>query len=64
MTGSPHACGEPAVRFSLSLYGAEPVDGGQALATKLEASGELLSTDENGGAGLGLYVTSFTLPSP
>lgn len=58
------ACGKPAVRFDVSLYGAAPVDGGQTLAKKLEAAGELLSTDQNGGAGLGLYVTSFTLPFP
>jgi hypothetical protein len=58
------ACGRPAVRFTLSLYVAEPVDGGQTLARKIQTSGELLATDENGGTGLGLYVAAVTFPSP
>jgi hypothetical protein len=58
------ACGQPSVRFTLSLYVAEPVDGGHTLARKLQTSGELLSTDANGGTGLGLYVAAITFPFP
>jgi hypothetical protein len=56
------ACGQSSVRFTATLYVAEPVDGGSTLTQKLQASGELLAIDANGGAGLGLYLTSFTLP--
>jgi hypothetical protein len=57
------SCGQPAVRFTASLYVAEPVgDGRTSLVQVLSVPGELLAVDENGGAGLGLYLTSFTFP--
>jgi hypothetical protein len=58
------ACGQPAVRFTLSLFVAEPVDGGQTLSQKLRVSGELLASDANGGAGVGLFVAAVTFPFP
>ncbi len=61
------ACSQSSVRFTLSLYVAEPTgDGGteKALQLKLQQSGELLAVQANGGAGPGLYVAAFTFPSP
>jgi hypothetical protein len=56
------ACGQSSVRFTLSLYVAEPSDGGMSLVLKQQQSGELLAVDANGGASPGLYVMSFTFP--
>ncbi len=68
------ACGQSSVRFTYSLWVAEPVpaDGGvdagtsgdESLVQKLSVSGELLAVDANGGASAGLYVTNFTFPVP
>lgn len=60
------ACGQSSVRFTLTLYVAEPVDGGKqmALQPKLQQSGELLALQASGGAGMGLYVAAFSLPDP
>jgi hypothetical protein len=58
------ACGQESVRFTLTLYLAEPVDGGSALQPQLTTSGELLAADANGGVGLGLYLTAFSFPYP
>ena len=58
------ACGQAAVRFTLSLLVAEPVDGGQALQQELVTSGELTAVEANGGAGMGLYLGAFSFPSP
>lgn len=53
------ACGASSVRFdfALSLAEGDPV----ALEEVLSASGELLASQANGGAALGLYVTEFTI---
>ncbi|APR83762.1 Hypothetical protein A7982_09111 [Minicystis rosea] len=56
------ACGQQAVRFTVTLYRAQPVDGGSALVETAHESGELLAIDANGGATKGLYVTAFSLP--
>jgi hypothetical protein len=57
------ACGQSSVRFTASLWVAEPVgDGGTSLVEVLSVPGELLAIDANGGSGLGLYLTSFTFP--
>jgi hypothetical protein len=58
------ACGQPSVRFTLTLYVAEPVDAGKetALQQKLQQSGELLAVQESGGVGMGLYVAAFSFP--
>ena len=56
------ACGQPSVRFTATLYVAQPTDGGSALVQALQTSGELLAVDANGGAGLGLYLASFSFP--
>jgi hypothetical protein len=56
------ACGQSSVRFTATLYVAQPVDGGSALVQRLQVAGELLAIDANGGAGLGLYLESFTFP--
>jgi len=55
------ACGQPAVRFTLSLNRPEPaLDGGAPqLAAIYERSGELLAADANAGSALGLFVTEF-----
>jgi hypothetical protein len=59
------ACGQPSVRFTLSLYVAEPADGGdEQLVQVLQIPGEMLAVQANGGASAGLYVTSFTFPFP
>jgi hypothetical protein len=58
------ACGQPAVQFTLTLYVAEPADGGSSLVQKLQIPGELLAIDANGGASMGLYLGAFTLPYP
>jgi hypothetical protein len=58
------ACGKSSVRFTLTLYVPEPVDGGQAMVAKLTQSGELLAVQANGGASLGLYVADFSFPLP
>lgn len=56
------ACGQQAVRFTTTLYRAEPRDGGAALVESLKASGELLAVDAHGGADRGLYVAQFSFP--
>ncbi len=56
------ACSQPSVRFTVTLWVAEPTDGGSALVQKLQTSGELLAVDENGGQGLGLYLGAFSFP--
>jgi hypothetical protein len=59
------SCGQPAVRFTASLYVSAPTgDAGTSLVEVLSVPGELLAVDETGGAGLGLYLTSFTFPFP
>jgi hypothetical protein len=60
------ACGEASVRFTLTLYVAEPIDGGKdmALQQKLQQSGELLAVQASGGVGMGLYVAAFSFPFP
>lgn len=58
------ACGQPAVRFTLTLYVAEPVDGGYAMVPKLSTAGELTAVQANAGASLGLYAGSFSFPLP
>ena len=56
------ACGQPAVRFTLSLNRPEPLaDGGARLTAIDERSGELLGTDANAGSALGLFVTEFVV---
>jgi hypothetical protein len=56
------ACGKQAVRFTLTLYVAEPADGGQALVPVLTQAGEMLALQANGGTALGLYVAAFSFP--
>ncbi|MFT3773687.1 MAG: hypothetical protein QM820_50580 [Minicystis sp.] len=56
------ACGQQAVRFTVTLYRAQQADGGSALVETSKQSGELLAIDANGGANNGLYVTSFSFP--
>lgn len=57
------ACGQQAVRFTLTLNVAESNgDEGSRLVEKQRLSGELLAVDANGGQALGLYVTSFSFP--
>jgi hypothetical protein len=58
------ACGQPAVRFTMSLWVAEPTDGGQHLVQKQTQSGELVAIQADGGGSLGLYVMNFTFPIP
>lgn len=58
------ACGKDSVRFTLTLYVAEPTDGGQTLAPRLTQAGELLAVQAGTGATLGLYVASFSFPFP
>jgi hypothetical protein len=58
------ACGKSSVRFTLTLYVAEPVDGGQAMVPKLTQAGELVALQANGGTSLGLYVADFSFPFP
>jgi hypothetical protein len=60
------ACGQASVRFTLSLYVAEPTGVAKetALQLKLQTSGELLALDANGGAGMGLYLAAFSFPFP
>jgi hypothetical protein len=58
------ACGQPAVRFTMSLWVAEPTDGGQHLVQKQTKSGELVAIQADAGGSLGLYVLNFTFPIP
>ena len=54
------ACGQAAVRFTLSLNRPEPLaDGGARLTSTDERSGELLAMDANVGSALGLFVSEF-----
>lgn len=57
------ACGQPAVRFDLSLHrrGAVDAEGIQKLEQVYHQPGELLAFDADSGASLGLYVTEFTV---
>jgi hypothetical protein len=56
------ACGQQAVRFTVTLSFAEATGAGTwTLAEKLHTSGELLASDANGGAAIGLYVTDFSI---
>lgn len=56
------ACGQDSVRFTASVYLAEPQkDGTQRLVKKLSRSGELLKIDASGGANAGLFVLEFTV---
>lgn len=56
------ACGQQAVRFTATLSLAESTGADTwTLADKLTKSGELLASDANGGAALGLYVTDFSI---
>jgi hypothetical protein len=56
------ACGQQAVRFTATLSFAEATGAGTwTLAEKLRANGELLASDANGGAAIGLYVTDFSI---
>jgi hypothetical protein len=55
------ACGQPSVRFTATLYSPQPMDGGSTLVPAWTASGELSAVDENGGAGLGLYLGLFNV---
>ena len=57
------ACGQPAVRFDLSLNrrGAVDADGIQNLTQVYSQAGEMLAFDADAGASLGLYVTEFTV---
>lgn len=60
------ACAQSSVRFTLTLYVAEPTGVGKqtALQQKLQQSGELLAVQASGGVGMGLYVAAFSLPLP
>lgn len=55
------ACGAASVRFSLRVYRAEPKPEGDGweLVEAEAHSGILLAADANGGARLGLFITSF-----
>jgi hypothetical protein len=57
------ACGQPAVSFTVSLWLAQPVDGGTHLVqeTPPVAVGELTNEQANGGASPGLFVGSFVV---
>jgi hypothetical protein len=57
------ACGQAAVRFTLSLNRPEPAaDGGTPhLTSTFERSGELLAGDANAGSALGLFITEFVV---
>jgi hypothetical protein len=57
------ACGQAAVRFTLSLNRPEPAaDGGTPhLTSTFERSGELLASDANAGSALGLFITEFVV---
>ncbi|MEO7035883.1 MAG: hypothetical protein ABI548_18250 [Polyangiaceae bacterium] len=57
------ACGQAAVRFTLSLNQRVPSEDGGALhlADTYERTGELLAVDANAGTQLGLFVTEFTV---
>ena len=56
------ACAAPAVRFRVSLWLARgDADGGTTQVEQPLASGELLRSDANGGAGPGLFVSDFVL---
>lgn len=58
------ACGQQATRFTLSRFVSKPTEDGKghALEQDQSVSGELLAIDANGGAGPGLFVTSFSFP--
>ncbi len=60
------ACNQASVRFTLTLYVAEPTGVGKqtALQPKLQQSGELLAVQAGGGVGMGLYVAAFSFPFP
>jgi len=57
------ACGQPAVRFNLSLNRPGPTgDGGtHPLEATYSQAGELLAVDADAGAKLGLFVTEFSV---
>jgi hypothetical protein len=59
------ACSQSSVRFTLTLYVAEPTGVGKqmALRQKLQQSGELLAVQATGGVGMGLYVAAFSFPA-
>jgi hypothetical protein len=56
------ACGQPSVRFTMTLWSQETTDGGFALVKKQQAQGEMFAVEANGGSAPGLYVMSFSLP--
>lgn len=56
------ACGQPATRFTASLWRPQPTDGGTELVEDLHVSGEVLAGAANGGDAHGLYVTAFSFP--
>ena len=55
------ACGQPAVRFNVSLNrpGPAEADGTHHLLRSFERAGELLASDADAGVGRGLFVTEF-----
>jgi hypothetical protein len=56
------ACGQQAVRFTATLSFAEATGAGTwTLTEKLGKSGELLASDANGGAAVGLFITDFSI---
>src|SRR5262249_21741946 len=55
------ACGQPAARFTVTLYLAQKEGDDQYLVPVLTESGELLSSDEDSGATDGLFVTQFQI---
>jgi hypothetical protein len=57
------ACGQASVRFTASLNQPGPaLDGGsQQLTSAFQLSGELLASDANAGATLGLFVSEFVV---
>jgi hypothetical protein len=57
------ACGQPAVRFNLSLNRPGPAeDGGtHQLEATYSQAGELLAVDADAGTKLGLFVTEFSV---
>lgn len=56
-------CGQLGVRFTLSIQQATTdTEGGRPVLTEtFQRSGTLLAADANGGAALGMYVTTFTI---
>jgi hypothetical protein len=59
------ACGQPAATFTVSLWRSEPQAGAGTKHLVLQqpsvANGELIASQANGGAGLGLFVGAFVL---